>query len=80
LHVLEAGPSENLEADVEEAVVDRRDQRVADTPPVDSRRLLVGPFRRIGHRRLLPVRDYQVFGLCAQVYARTLPTGASEVK
>ena len=75
LQVVELGASQNLETDIEEAVVDRRDQRVADAPPVDARRLLVGLARRIGHRRLLPVRDYQLFGLC-----RTLPTADGEVK
>jgi hypothetical protein len=61
LQVVKLGASQNLETDIEEAVVDRRDKRVADAPPVDAWRLRVGLARWIGHRRLLPVRDYRVF-------------------
>src|SRR6202020_3111115 len=35
LEVLEARVSQNLKTDVEEAVVDRRDQRVADAPSIN---------------------------------------------
>jgi hypothetical protein len=55
LEVIEARASQKLEVDVEEAIVDRRYQRVADTPPIDARRLLVALAYRIGHCCLLPV-------------------------
>jgi hypothetical protein len=75
LQVVKLGASQNLETEVEEAIIDCRDQRVADAPPVDAWRLRVGLAHRIGHRHLLPVIDYQLFGLC-----RTLPTADGEVK